>query len=492
PDPGRAAPPVAPTRKSAATLVALELRRYARLAGDSAPEETVARLGQELRRATSLVASRQGRVVALLGHRLLAAFEGEGKSLRAVAAASEMLAGLTSATDAFDEAVAPLVVLTSGEVVSGSVALGETNTSALVGVAVQKLESLLREAAPGELLLSREVERELGSAIQESGVTPEPHRGVVTTLPFFALKGEAAARLAGVSLTTPTTAVRVPRVTPQPGDLGPGKLLGSRFEILAVLGSGGMGMVFKARDRELSDLVALKVLHRDAWVDPVQLERLKDELRLARKITHPNVLRTFDFGEVDGIHYISMEYVRGVTLRYMLDQSSRLPFSAGLRVGKQLLSGLAAAHAQGVLHRDIKPDNLILDATGNAKLMDFGIARPISRSGLGLTQEGWLVGTPQYMSPEQLQAQPVDARADLYSTGVLLYEVFTGRLPFLGTTPVEVAYQHIREAPPAPTSIAPDIPQHLEAILLRCLAKQPDDRYGSAVQLLDELEEMSL
>src|SRR4029079_10996219 len=198
-----------------------------------------------------------------------------------------------------------------------------------------------------------------------------------------------------------------------------------------------MGVVYKARDRELDDLVALKMMKRELWGDRNQLERLKVELKLARKITHPNVLRTFDFGEIDGIPYISMEYVRGVTLRYLLDQTHRLPYSAARRPVKQLGAGLGAAHAVGVMHRDIKPENLILTPTGNAKLMDFGIARPIERMAPGQTQAGFIVGTPQYLAPEQLQGAPVDVRADIYSTGIVLYEIFTGELPFSAPTAME-------------------------------------------------------
>jgi eukaryotic-like serine/threonine-protein kinase len=485
PELGKAAPALEPTQARSATLIALELRRFARNAAQ--PEEALQRLNQDVRRATTILEARGGRLLALAGHRLLVLFDGEQRSIKAVAAAGDLLAALSSPQDAFDEAAEPLVALASGEVVTGAVAAERQGWTGIVGTPVQKLESLLREATPGEMVFTKEVQREVEANLSLSGVVPAAHRGVLTTLPFFTLKAPEAARLAGVP-TPVSPSTRALMRAAISAELAPGKTLGSRFEILGQLGAGGMGMVFKARDRDLSDLVALKVLRREALQDPVQLERLKDELRLARRITHPNVLRTYDFGELDGIHFISMEYVRGVTLRYMLDQTRRLPFAAGLRVGKQLLSGLVAAHAQGVLHRDIKPDNLILDPAGNAKLMDFGIARPISRQGLGLTQEGWLVGTPQYMAPEQLKGGEVDARADLYATGVLLYEVFTGRLPFNGATPVEVASQHLNMPPPPPRESWPEIPPALEALLLRCLAKKPEERFASATELLATLD----
>jgi serine/threonine-protein kinase len=271
----------------------------------------------------------------------------------------------------------------------------------------------------------------------------------------------------------------------------PGALLSHRFEILSVLGAGGMGVVYKARDRELDDLVALKMLKRDLWGDRTQLERLKSELKLARKITHPNVLRTYDFGEIDGIPFISMEYVRGVTLRYLLDQTKRLPYSAGLRLAKQLCSGLVAAHAVGVMHRDIKPENLILEPTGNAKLMDFGIARPIERLTPGQTQVGFIVGTPEYLAPEQLQGGTVDARADLYSCGIVLYEIFAGTLPFKASTQMDLLMMHLREEPPPPSVHWPEIPPRLAAIVLRCLRKDPAERYPGAAELLRDLDDLS-
>jgi serine/threonine-protein kinase len=187
-----------------------------------------------------------------------------------------------------------------------------------------------------------------------------------------------------------------------------------------------------------------------------------------------------------------MEYVRGVTLRFLLDQqTNRLPYSAGLRVAKQLCAGLGAAHAVGVIHRDIKPENLILEPTGNAKLMDFGIARPVVRATPGQTQAGFIVGTPQYLSPEQLQGREPDTRADIYSCGMLFYEMFTGELPFTGNTPVEIAMKHLQVQPDPPSSRWREVPPALDGIILRCLAKDPDARYRSAQELLRDLEALS-
>jgi serine/threonine-protein kinase len=283
--------------------------------------------------------------------------------------------------------------------------------------------------------MSREVHDELKGALESAGYRLAPRRGVITPQPLYVIGAQVAAQLTagGERTLYGTTAGGTGGGATLTG-ISPGALLGARFEILSVLGVGGMGIVYKARDRELDDLVALKMLKRDLWGDRTQLDRLKSELKLARKITHPNVLRTYDFGEMDGIPFISMEFVRGVTLRYMLDQTKRLPYSAGLRLAKQLCAGLATAHAVGVLHRDIKPENLILDPTGNAKLMDFGIARPIDRLTPGQTQAGFIVGTPQYLAPEILQGRDADPRSDIYSCGIVFYELFAGLLPFEGTT----------------------------------------------------------
>jgi serine/threonine-protein kinase len=356
---------------------------------------------------------------------------------------------------------------------------------------VQQLESLLREATPGELLLSREVHEELKEPFEQAGYRLAPRRGIISPQPLYVVSLALASRLTGetglgAGAETLDAAGRATL-----SGISPGTLLGQRFEILSVLGAGGMGIVYKARDRELDDLVALKMLKRDLWGDPSQLERLKSEIKLARKITHPNVLRTHDFGEIDGVPYISMEYVRGVTLRYMLDQTSRLPYSAGLRLAKQLCSGLGAAHSVGVLHRDIKPENLILEPTGNAKLMDFGIARPIDRMAPGQTQAGFIVGTPQYLAPEILQGQEADPRSDLYSCGIVLYEIFTGALPFDGASAMDVMVKHLREEPPPPGSRWREIPPALEAAILRCLRKDPGERYRSVPDLLRDLEALS-
>jgi serine/threonine-protein kinase len=468
-------------------LLAVELRQYARAAADGDARETLARLAADLDRVTAAVVRGRGQVEAVSGHRVLARFEGEGRGHRAFAVAAQAL-GPPADGGSEGGPEAPVAAMAAGRAVTGPVTWGERAERAVVGLPVQRLESLLREATPGELLLSREVHDELKDAFAQAGYRLAPRRGVVTPQPLYVVEARMASALLSARAGAETLTLES---RPTLSGLSPGALLGQRFEILSVLGAGGMGVVYKARDRELDDLVALKMLKRDLWGDRSQLERLKSELKLARRITHPNVLRTHDFGEIDGVPYISMEYVRGVTLRYMLDQTRRLPYSAGLRLVKQLCAGLAAAHSVGVLHRDIKPENLILEPTGNAKLMDFGIARPVGRLTPGQTQAGFVVGTPQYLAPEILQGREADPRSDLYSCGIVLYEIFTGVLPFAGSTAMAVLLQHLREEPPPPRAQWPEIPPALETAILRCLEKDPDRRYRSVVELLHDLEALS-
>jgi eukaryotic-like serine/threonine-protein kinase len=274
------------------------------------------------------------------------------------------------------------------------------------------------------------------------------------------------------------------------GLLEAGALFASRYEILETLGRGGMGVVYRAHDRQLDDTVALKlVLARALAADPSLGERLKQELKLARRITHRNVVRTHDLGEADGVPYISMEYVSGVTLKQLVGRRGPLPLAVGLSVAKQLAHGLGAAHEQGVVHRDVKSHNvLIIPETGEIKVMDFGIARTTAMDAdSGLTGAGMLVGTPDYMAPEQVQGRPADARSDLYSLCVVLFEAFTGRLPFRAATVLEVMTAHVQTPPPSPLGLDPRLPSALDALILRGLAKDPARRWQSTDELLDAL-----
>jgi serine/threonine-protein kinase len=304
----------------------------------------------------------------------------------------------------------------------------------------------------------------------------------------------------GPGVTSDDTVVEPPT---QPASAGPaaalpapGTLFAGRYDIRTTLGRGGMGVVYLAHDRQLDEDVAVKVLRTDVLKDdPGLLERFKMEIKLARRITHRNVLRTHDFGETDGTPYISMEYLEGVTLKDLLRNKGALPLGVGLRVAKQACQGLEAAHHGGVVHRDIKPQNmLILPETGELKIMDFGISRVSEMKGGaagGLTTTGMVMGTPDYMPPEQAQGKTADFRSDIYSLGVVLFEIFTGRLPFPGDSAMEVAIAHVQKAPPSPRAIHSAVPAELEAVILRCLEKNPDRRYARVEDLLDHLSRIS-
>ena len=486
-------------------LLGVDMRRYAQPKVGYDPESTIEQLAQDLRRVHAAVGARQGTIEGAFGQRLLISFVGDNRAFRALSAAAEIGSVLGAARTAFDEAEPPVLAITEGEAVTGSVVWGEGPERVVVGRPLLQLEGLLREGAPGDLVLSQPLYGSLGEVFSRSGVELQPQRGMFGgAQTLYVINAPTATKVTGaggasllptstdaptrISPTSSTAPVPAPREHATLAEIAPGKVIGDRFEILSTLGAGGMGVVYKVRDRELDDLVALKMLKRDVWGDRDLLERLKSELKLARKITHPNVLRTFDFGDVDGIPFITMEYVRGITLRYLLSQTGALPYSAGLRLARQLCRGLAAAHEVGVLHRDIKPENLIVMPNGNAKLMDFGIARPIQRMEEGQTQAGTVVGTPQYLAPEQLQGKTIDERADLWAVGVVLYELFTSQTPFRGENPMQVIVATLNEQPTPPRTYWSEIPPQLEEIILRCLARDPAKRYRTAAALLADLE----
>ncbi len=277
-----------------------------------------------------------------------------------------------------------------------------------------------------------------------------------------------------------------------PGSLAVGERFAGRYDIQEVLGSGGMGVVYRAFDREVGEAVAIKALRPDlGGIDPTLLERFKQELRLARRITHRNVVRTYDLGEVDGVYYITMELVRGTTVATLIREAGRLDVPATLTIGKQVCRALEVAHEEGVIHRDVKPQNLLVDPSGFLKVMDFGIARLAEHRadpGQALTAAGVVVGTPQYMAPEQLFGDVVDGRADLYATGAVLFECVTGRPVFEAPSLVALLARHLEDAPPNPRSLNPDVPDSLSWVILRALARRPDDRWPSAAEFLRALE----
>jgi serine/threonine protein kinase/tetratricopeptide (TPR) repeat protein len=268
--------------------------------------------------------------------------------------------------------------------------------------------------------------------------------------------------------------------------LQPGHVLGGRYEILGILGQGGMGAVYKARDREVDREVALKVIRPELAGHPDVLRRFKQELILARQVTHKNVVRIFDLGEAEGAKFISMEYVDGRDLHSILGERGKLPPEEAMGIVEQICQGLEAAHAEGVVHRDLKPKNIILDKHGRVAVMDFGIAR--SRELSGLTQTGDLVGTPEYMSPEQAKGEEIDSRSDLFSLGIIFYELLIGKTPYAATTPAASLLKRTRERAVPPIKLDPAIPKFVNDIVVRCLEIDPQRRYASAREIMQDLE----
>jgi serine/threonine protein kinase/tetratricopeptide (TPR) repeat protein len=269
-------------------------------------------------------------------------------------------------------------------------------------------------------------------------------------------------------------------------ELTTGSTLAGRYQIIEELGKGGMGKVFKVFDAKIKEKIALKLIKPETASDGDMIERFSNEIRLSRRIGHQNVCRMFDIGEAEGAHFITMEYVHGEDLKSMIRMSGSLSLGMLLSVGKQVSDGLAEAHSLGVVHRDLKPQNIMIDRNGNAKIMDFGIARSVRER--GITGPSVLVGTPEYMSPEQAEAKEVDQRSDIYSLGVVLYEMATSRVPFEGETALSIAMKHKGEIPKNPQKLNPSIPDDLSGVILKCLEKDRAKRYQSAFDVRSELE----
>jgi eukaryotic-like serine/threonine-protein kinase len=264
------------------------------------------------------------------------------------------------------------------------------------------------------------------------------------------------------------------------------QVLLDRYEVGPLLGAGGMAEVYEGRDRLLARRVAIKVLQAQYARDQGFLLRFKREAQAAASLSHPNVVAVYDTGSEDGTNFIVMEYVDGRTLKDIIRQEGPLYPARAAEICADVCSALAAAHARGLIHRDIKPGNVMLTPDGKVKVMDFGIARATTSE--TITQTAAVIGTAQYISPEQAQGQPVDPRSDLYSLGCCLYEMLTGTVPFTGATAVAIAYKHVREDPTPPRMLNPDVPPPLEAICLKAMAKLPDNRYQTAAEFRADLE----
>ena len=272
--------------------------------------------------------------------------------------------------------------------------------------------------------------------------------------------------------------------------LDPGRVLGNRYEILSVLGEGGMGAVYKVHDREVGGYAALKVIRPEMANRPEVLQRFKQELILARQVTHKNVIRIHDLGEAEGVKFITMDFVEGRDLSSMIREQGKFPPDEAAGMIAQVCRALEAAHSEGVVHRDLKPQNIMVDTQGRVKVMDFGIARSTEGTG-GMTQTGALLGTPEYMSPEQAKGQHVDARSDLFSLGIIFYEMLTGKTPFHADTIMATIFRRTQEKARPPLELDPEIPQPINDVVVKCLATEPEERFQSAGEILVALGRQS-
>lgn len=308
---------------------------------------------------------------------------------------------------------------------------------------------------------------------------PQCHSGNPETTRFCGECGAPLPSPEDISLSQTKT------LQPQDQELASGALFAARYQIIEELGRGGMGRVYRALDRKINEEVALKLIRPEIAAERETLERFQNELKTARRISHRHIGRMYELMEEKGTHFITMEYIPGEDLRSAIRRFGQLPVGKSLSIAIQICEGLAEAHRLGVIHRDLKPGNIMIDRQGNARILDFGIARSLQEK--GITSAGMILGTPEYMSPEQAEAREVDHRSDIYSLGILLYETVTGRVPFEGETPLSVVLKHKSEAPPPPKTFNPQLPDDLNRLILRCLEKDRTRRYQNAQDLLADL-----
>ena len=271
-------------------------------------------------------------------------------------------------------------------------------------------------------------------------------------------------------------------------ELTTGSTFAERYQIIEELGKGGMGRVYKVLDNETNEKIALKLIKPEIASDKKTIERFKNELTTSRKIRHKNVCGMYYLGEDKGRNYITMEFVSGEDLKSSIRRFGNLPVGKAISIAKQICDGLEEAHSLGIVHRDLKPNNIMIDDKGNARIMDFGIARTVKEK--GITSSGVMIGTPEYMSPEQVEAKEVDQRSDIYSLGIIMYEMLTGRLPFEADTPFAVGIKHKSEIPKVPNEYNAQIPDELSGVILKCLEKVKEDRYQDAREVRSEMEKI--
>ena len=494
---------VEPPQLDEGTVLVTDLRGLPPTVGGGDAANVIAAVARVMKLQEREVERQEGVVREVIGHRLVSVFRGERGIIHAIRAARAINEELAAQDDISMEIG---VGIATGEFVTGSVELQQERGLAVVGNAPLLAEVFAWHAPTGYAYISYETAQAAGSDVLSSSTREQVSlRWLAQPLPVASvpLVNLTKTMMKTFGQTTSQMAtMRVDATAPGPtspatgavADLASGALFANRYRIEQILGRGGMGVVYRAIDTQLDETVAIKTLPGDVMQrSPEDLERFKREIRLARKITHRNVLRTYDYGEAEGVYFISMEYVRGYTLAELLDEAPdhRMAPRAAMGLSRQICRGLQAAHEQGIIHRDIKPQNVLIDHKGEVKLMDFGIAR-MAEAKVGMTQAGLIVGTPHYMSPEQVQGQQLDARSDVYSMGVMLYEILSGQKPFTSSSLTGVLTAHITETPKPLIELRPDIGRDVSAMVMRCLAKSPKDRYADAGALLADLDRQTM
>ena len=493
-----------PAKLDEGTVLVTDLRGLPATVGEGDAAFVIGAVERAMRLQEREVERQDGEVREVNGHRLVSVFRGERGIIHAIRAAR-----------AINEEVAlqmgsgnPMSIgagIATGEFVTGSVTLDADSGLAIVGNAPLLALLFAWHAPNGVAYVSYETAQAAGTEVLGTAAREEVRlKWLPTPLPVAALPllGVTTGIMKTIGGTQAMATVRMEATaagsTSPAGtatqDLSLGHFFAGRYRIESILGRGGMGVVYKATDTQLDETVAIKTLPGDVMTrSPEDLERFKREIRLARKITHRNVLRTYDYGEAEGVYFISMEHVRGYTLNELMDEapSRQMPSRATIGIARQICRGLHAAHEQGIIHRDIKPQNVLIDAKGEVKLMDFGVAR-MTEASEAMTQAGLIVGTPHYMSPEQVQGKQLDARSDVYAMGVLLYELLIGRRPFESTSLTGVLTAHIMEKPKPPIEIRADVGREVNAIVMRCLEKEPSARYADAGALLSDLDRVQM